>query len=541
MWKIIKKTLFVSLLLAGVAYAQPGPPPNLTVGSTMIIGGAAGNCLIKNATTGRLDATACAVGSVIAPANGGTGTSTIFTPGSLPFAGSSGVYQQDNANLFYDVTNKRMGIGTAIPASMLHVVGKGNSADGIQVDSTTQARVMVNNTNGGAGKLASVVFAKNGTPAWTLENDISGVGTQNFNIFDNAASANRFQIDAAGNIFALSGNISSIAAQVAYSGTSIPAGGTTGAGYRFSSAANFGVFFGSGAPTLSAAQGSLYLRSDGVPAYNNNGTTGWSSLATGSGTVNAGTINQVAWYAGTGSAVSGLTTANSGVLVTSVAGVPSIGTALPNGITATTQASSDNTTAVATDAFVQAVATQASLISTPIGTCSPYGGASAPSASWVLAAGQAISRTTFASAFAVFGVVYGSGDGSTTFNVPDLRGRVPIEADAAGGTPAGRVSTATLSAITPGGNGGAQTAAAVTTSTGTNNINYGNLFGGTTGGWSGSAPAAAGGDFNALTTSSFSQTVVTVNGTFGITVSGTSAAFTNMQPTLVMNYICRVQ
>ncbi len=42
-----------------------------------------------------------------------------------------------------------------------------------------------------------------------------------------------------------------------------PAGGATTAGYKFSSTANFGVFFGSGAPTVACAQGSLYLRSDG--------------------------------------------------------------------------------------------------------------------------------------------------------------------------------------------------------------------------------------------------------------------------------------
>ncbi len=65
----------------------------------------------------------------------------------------------------------------------------------------------------------------------------------------------------------------------------IPAGGTTGAGYRFSSTANFGVFFGSGAPTLTAAKGSLYLRSDGSGttdrAYiNTDGSTTWTALTT---------------------------------------------------------------------------------------------------------------------------------------------------------------------------------------------------------------------------------------------------------------------
>lgn len=49
-----------------------------------------------------------------------------------------------------------------------------------------------------------------------------------------------------------------------------------------------------------------------------------------SGTVNTGSINQIGWYAANGTAISGLSTANSGVLITSAGGVPSIGTTLPN-------------------------------------------------------------------------------------------------------------------------------------------------------------------------------------------------------------------
>lgn len=64
------------------------------------------------------------------------------------------------------------------------------------------------------------------------------------------------------------------------------AGGTTGRGLRLGSTANFGVFFGSGVPTLSAAQGSLYLRTDGSSTttrmyVNTNGTTGWTHVVTG--------------------------------------------------------------------------------------------------------------------------------------------------------------------------------------------------------------------------------------------------------------------
>ncbi len=69
--------------------------------------------------------------------------------------------------------------------------------------------------------------------------------------------------------------------------TAIPAGGTAGAGYLFSSTANFGLFFGSGTPTLSAAKGSLYLRNDGSTTndrmyVNTNGTTGWAAVITAS-------------------------------------------------------------------------------------------------------------------------------------------------------------------------------------------------------------------------------------------------------------------
>jgi len=54
-------------------------------------------------------------------ANGGTGTSTAFTTGSVVFAGASGVYSQDNANFFWDDTNNRLGIGTSAPTTKLTI------------------------------------------------------------------------------------------------------------------------------------------------------------------------------------------------------------------------------------------------------------------------------------------------------------------------------------------------------------------------------------------------------------------------------------
>lgn len=69
-----------------------------------------------------------------------------------------------------------------------------------------------------------------------------------------------------------------VANQVNIGPTAIPAGGTAGVGYRFSGTSNYGVFYGSGTPTLSAAQGSLYIRSDGAPRFNTDGLTTWDEL-----------------------------------------------------------------------------------------------------------------------------------------------------------------------------------------------------------------------------------------------------------------------
>ena len=56
-------------------------------------------------------------------ANGGTGTNTAFTAGSVVYAGTSGVYSQSNANFFWDATNSRLGIGNAVTNTKLDVNG----------------------------------------------------------------------------------------------------------------------------------------------------------------------------------------------------------------------------------------------------------------------------------------------------------------------------------------------------------------------------------------------------------------------------------
>lgn len=82
------------------------------------------------------------------------------------------------------------------------------------------------------------------------------------------------------------------------------------------------------------------------------------------------------------------------------------------------------------------LATGAAFVS---GMIMPYGGTSAPSG-WQFTYGQAISRTTYADLFTAIGTTYGSGDGATTFNLPDIRGRVVAGQDDMGGSSANRLT-----------------------------------------------------------------------------------------------------
>ena len=61
----------------------------------------------------------------------------------------------------------------------------------------------------------------------------------------------------------------------------------------------------------------------------------------------------------------------------------------------------------------------------PAGSIIAWSGSSAPTG-YLLCDGTAVSRTTYAALFAVAGTGYGVGDGSSTFNLPDLRDRLPL-------------------------------------------------------------------------------------------------------------------
>jgi microcystin-dependent protein len=72
----------------------------------------------------------------------------------------------------------------------------------------------------------------------------------------------------------------------------------------------------------------------------------------------------------------------------------------------------------------------------PAGTVNAYASSTPPSG-WLNADGSTVSRTTYAALYAAIGTTYGSGDGSTTFNLPDLRGRHPVSASSTQTTASG--------------------------------------------------------------------------------------------------------
>jgi microcystin-dependent protein len=178
----------------------------------------------------------------------------------------------------------------------------------------------------------------------------------------------------------------------------------------------------------------------------------------------------------------------------------------------------------------------------PVGTIWVYAGTTAPSG-WLLCDGSAISRTTYSDLNTLLNAAsypYGSGDGSTTFNIPDIRGRVVAGQDDMGGTSANRLTAAvaeSLNGDTLGATGGAET----------HQLTIAQMpqhqHGGATGQVSetsmeNTAPqnnnSAGGGSFQMTGNSndSYAHTHTIAN-------EGGNGVHNNVQPTIILNYIIR--
>lgn len=177
----------------------------------------------------------------------------------------------------------------------------------------------------------------------------------------------------------------------------------------------------------------------------------------------------------------------------------------------------------------------------PSGAVMPYAGSIAPNG-WLICYGQAVSRATYAALFTVIGTVFGGGDGSTTFNLPDFRGRVAAGADNMGGTAANRLGSGSTGGITGsatvGISGGEQShtlsfnempvhSHGVNDPTHAHNMYINNL--------SGSGGAAQ------VNQSAGAGVTPTTNAVTGISIqnAGGGAGHNVVQPTLVLNYIIK--
>lgn len=98
------------------------------------------------------------------------------------------------------------------------------------------------------------------------------------------------------------------------------------------------------------------------------------------------------------------------------------------------------------------------IVTMPSGSVTAYAGSSAPSG-WLLCYGQAVSRSTYSDLFSAIGTTYGVGDGATTFNLPDARGRAIAGQDDMGGTSADRLTglSGGVDGDVLGGTGGSET------------------------------------------------------------------------------------
>lgn len=181
----------------------------------------------------------------------------------------------------------------------------------------------------------------------------------------------------------------------------------------------------------------------------------------------------------------------------------------------------------------------------PAGLVLPYAGSSEPTG-YLFCYGQAISRTTYAALFAVIGTTYGAGDATTTFNLPDIRGRVIAGQDDMGGASANRLTgvAGSVDGDVLGGSGGEETHTiteaelaahlhAQTAQTPT--------FTFSTAGFGDGSPSVPQQVVVGISPSSSGNSLTTVaDATPGNTASvGGGSPHNNVQPTLILNYIIK--
>ena len=157
------------------------------------------NVSIANTAGGVTISSSVGPSGVLPTANGGTGTSAVFTAGSVVFAGGSGNYAQDNAALFWDDTNARLGISTAAPAYPVHArkasgdVGLTAQVDGSTGSDTATVRAI------SAGGTVTMQSVGNGNTFLLSSGTTLTIGTSTAAVLSAVTNgAERLRVNAAG-------------------------------------------------------------------------------------------------------------------------------------------------------------------------------------------------------------------------------------------------------------------------------------------------------------------------------------------------------
>ena len=174
----------------------------------------------------------------------------------------------------------------------------------------------------------------------------------------------------------------------------------------------------------------------------------------------------------------------------------------------------------------------------PTGAIVPFGGSSAPTG-FLLCAGQAVSRSTYSSLFGIISTTYGVGDGSSTFNLPDLRGRVVAGQDDMGGSSANRLTgqTGGVNGDTLAATGGAETHTLSTAELATHS--HAAAMEENADSESGITRVGLGRSLQDRD-DNYRTSVSDGGGDLLIANTGSGSAHNNVQPTIILNYIIKI-
>lgn len=318
------------------------------------------------------------------------GQTTNTNLGTLLEQAITGVVNITMLDANYTLTNFN-GVSDEARNAVLVVGGTNAAVRDIIAPLVKKLYVVKNSTTGGyaviiRGSSGSSVSVPNGATVW---------------VYCDGTNFNAVGTESVGN-FEVNGNLT-VTGNSSVTGNSTVTGDTTANGDFFSSALksyNAATYTGSISGTTltvsAVTSGYVFV---GQKISGSGITAGTYITALGTGTGGAGTYT--------------VTPSQTAVSTTITGAAAAISVTAPAG---------DNTTQVATTAFVAAN-------SVLTGTVQMWPTTSAPSG-YLLCNGSAISRSTYAALFAVIGTTFGVGDGSTTFNLPDYVNRLPYGASA---------------------------------------------------------------------------------------------------------------